>query len=133
MSLTRDILVGGEHPVHLGIFPNLGLLIISDIPNFSENWSEVRVTQESRTRMDVSTRLLNGHRDADLVESVSSYMTRLVLEHIQSPSVSVNQCSIGPSSSKFTVNLNLKREIMTNNHYVVSIGNELLDMINKLN
>lgn len=130
MALTKDIILDDKYTIHIGLFPSLGLLIVNDRQDFAENWIESTATQESRSRVDITTKTLSGHQDADLVEGVSSYFLQRLLNEIQSPSSDREPNFIGPSLSKLIINLNLRREIMSNQQYIKSIGTELVSLLN---
>lgn len=121
MSLTRDLVLANKYSIHLAVIPRLGLIIIDELEDFSEDWIEVKIVDGSK--FDVRT--LSG-------SNKTTGATRYLIDRIKHTlSTNLTPEQIG-NPLKFVVNINLRNDILDSTSHVVAVGNELASMINQV-
>ena len=110
--------------MHIGFVPKLGLIIVNELDNFAENWLEVQVTQNSRSRPLYDIKTLSGDGQQ---QGVCRYLIESIHDALfNKPGQKVEQ--IGPIS-KFIMNLKLRPEVLNNRSHINSLADALVKVL----
>ena len=120
MSKSCDVLLDGKFTVHICIVPPLGLIMINELDDFADNWLEIKIVQNSKSRPCYEIRTLTGDGKQQAVcrYLIESLHTELYKGTRQMPE------QVG-TVLKFTINFNVRTEILTSRSHIVALGQAL--------
>ena len=117
MSISSDVLLDDQFTVHLSIIPDLGLIIISELQDFADNWFEIKVVQNSKERFLYDIRTLSG--DIKLQAPC-----RYLVESVQRVLFAPSHERISPTAT-YIINLGIRSEVLSDRSRINSLAHAL--------
>lgn len=134
MASTCDILIDNQFKIHLGIFPDLCLLVVNELEDFAENWLEIKAIANSKFQISYDVNTLSGSQDDGSLEAVARYLVDIVRSELYKSGPTLEQVGL---LLKFNMNIRLRPEILKNRLHIMSLGTALSSLLresrNRLN
>lgn len=122
---SRDILIDGQHKIHLSIIPKLALIIVNDLEDIGETWTEVNVfVGDQRSCPLFNVRTLAGDIKT---EATCRFLIGALQQGLQKLALPGRM-----SDYKFIINLSLRPQIYNSPPHMNSLARALVETLEDL-